>query len=1091
MAGRVLALDPDKSVYQFNCQSWTRQNGLPSDKINAITQTKDGYLWFGTQNGLVRFDGSDFKVVPVNLPPATAQEVRGLAAAQAGGLWLSVYDGVFGRYDEQTFSTVGDERWTQPGLNANAVLESRSGALWGGSDLGLSRWSPNPADENLFLSTPSQVVSLAEDAQSNIWAGTIEQGLYCWSNGKLELIPEERLQHRTINAVTADYDGRVWLGTGNGLLRYDGPGRLTDFPQMRNEVKALLIDRHGTLWLGTTGNGLVRYQNGIFTELRKADGLASDSVTSLFEDTEGSLWVGTLNGISQLTDVKFPIYSSRDGINEGSVTCVAPARNGGLWLSTAYGLSWTDGKRVQNFTNGPISPFYLKTAYEARNGDVYMVDGNKALDVLSHGKISLVRTNSQWPDAFAEDSGGILEGVGGSLFRLQDGKLTPYVYTGERPRYYWINNLHVARDGGIWVASNNGIYRVKDGAVEHWVVGQQANCLFEDEDGSIWAGVVRGVARIKNGEEKIMGQDEGILDDRIYSIIADDRGYFWFNSGKGIFRVTRQALNEVADGKSARLTSESFNGLESVKVEDRVDQEFSGCETADGRIWFPGPAGVVMIDPHHYFVNRVAPPVYIREILVNGTEMKDRNHAVFHAGDKRVHFYFTALSYIAPKQIRMQYQLVGFDPGWIDAGPDRQALYTDLKPGNYTFRVRGGNADGIWNETGDSFNLELPPPFYKTWWFYSLLGGVLILVALGIFRLKVRNIESHRRKLQAANDLLEAKVAGRTAELAIANRSLQSEIEGHKRTELELKQRKQALEAEIEERERMQLEVERIHHELLAASRMAGMAEVATGVIHNVGNVLNSVNVSTTLLTESLSQSKVTSVGRLAALLEEQAGNLGDFLSHDPRGRRLPAYLKELAEHLKGEQEFALRELTGLQKNIGHIKDIVTMQQSYAKVAGVTQSVNVPELVDDALRLNESALHRHNIQIVREYDPAVPEIVADKHKVMQILVNLIRNAKYACDEGDQTLKRVVLGIRNGDGRVKVSVADNGVGIPPENLNRIFNHGFTTRKNGHGFGLHSGSLAAKEMGGELTVHSDGPGCGACFTVELPLQPPAKS
>ena len=291
---------------------------------------------------------------------------------------------------------------------------------------------------------------------------------------------------------------------------------------------------------------------------------------------------------------------------------------------------------------------------------------------------------------------------------------------------------------------------------------------------------------------------------------------------------------------------------------------------------------------------------------------------------------------------------------------------------------------------------------------------------------------------------------------------------------------------DITQRKRAELELVNVHRQLIDASRQAGMAEVATGVLHNVGNVLNSVNVSTSLLSEQFRNSKLVNVGRIAALLREHAADLGGFLRRDPKGQRLPAYVADLAEHLAREQTAALEELAGLHKNIEHIKDIVAMQQSYARVAGVTQSVRIADVVEDALRLNEGALIRHGIRLNRDYDPQLPDVIVDRHKVLQILVNLVRNAKYACEETGEKNGRLTVRVGNTGERVLISVSDNGVGIPPENLTRIFNHGFTTRKTGHGFGLHSGALAAREMGGALHVHSDGLGRGATFTLELPLR-----
>jgi signal transduction histidine kinase len=284
----------------------------------------------------------------------------------------------------------------------------------------------------------------------------------------------------------------------------------------------------------------------------------------------------------------------------------------------------------------------------------------------------------------------------------------------------------------------------------------------------------------------------------------------------------------------------------------------------------------------------------------------------------------------------------------------------------------------------------------------------------------------------------------------------------------------------------MELENKSVHRELLEKSRQAGMAEIATNVLHNIGNVLNSVNVSASLVVDNVKKCKVASLAKVAAMMQEHERDLGTFITSDAKGRQLPAYLGQLAEQLLADQKAAIIELELLVKNIEHIKDVVAMQQSYARVSGVREIINVRDLVEDGLRMNAGALARHRVEVVREFED-VPPINVDKHRVLQILVNLIRNAKYACDESGREDRQMTVRVANGEGRIKISVVDNGIGIPPENLARIFNHGFTTRKDGHGFGLHSGALAAKEMGGSLTAQSDGIGCGAAFTLELPVHP----
>jgi len=255
-----------------------------------------------------------------------------------------------------------------------------------------------------------------------------------------------------------------------------------------------------------------------------------------------------------------------------------------------------------------------------------------------------------------------------------------------------------------------------------------------------------------------------------------------------------------------------------------------------------------------------------------------------------------------------------------------------------------------------------------------------------------------------------------------------------------------------------------------------------------VGNVLNSVNVSTTLVLEMVKKSRLNNLGRLAALIQEHSGDLAAFFTTDPRGRQLPEYLSTLANHLADEQAQLTAEVELTRKNIEHIKDIVTMQQSYAKVSGVVETVAVQDLVDDALRMNAGALTRHHVEVVRDFPAEAVECHTERQKVLQILVNVIRNAKYACDESSRPDKRLTMQVRVAGDRVQIVALDNGVGIPAENITRIFSHGFTTREHGHGFGLHSGALAAKELGGSLAAHSDGPGTGARFVLDLPLNSP---
>ena len=312
-------------------------------------------------------------------------------------------------------------------------------------------------------------------------------------------------------------------------------------------------------------------------------------------------------------------------------------------------------------------------------------------------------------------------------------------------------------------------------------------------------------------------------------------------------------------------------------------------------------------------------------------------------------------------------------------------------------------------------------------------------------------------QLRSANDNLERRVAERTLELR----------------------------EQIEARDKAHEELAAAQKDLLEASREAGMAELATGVLHNVGNVLNSLNVSTTIIREKLRHSEFLILGKVRDLLQQHEGDLASFLTTDPKGKLVPGFIIKLADNIDRELSLLQTEHEHLASNVEHIKEIVAVQQSYARISGSHEPLSVSSLLDDALQINRAVFERDGIQVLRDYSD-VPLVTVDKHKVLQILVNLITNAKHALDESQRPDRRLTLKTAmNGNRCVKVTVSDNGIGIPPENLPRVFTHGFTTRKTGHGFGLYSGASAAKEMGGRLTAHSDGAGKGATFILELPL------
>jgi PAS domain S-box-containing protein len=296
---------------------------------------------------------------------------------------------------------------------------------------------------------------------------------------------------------------------------------------------------------------------------------------------------------------------------------------------------------------------------------------------------------------------------------------------------------------------------------------------------------------------------------------------------------------------------------------------------------------------------------------------------------------------------------------------------------------------------------------------------------------------------------------------------------------------------DITERKKAEEKLKATQKELLEASRLAGMAEIASGVLHNMGNALTSVKTSVSLVCDQLAGSRLPSLSRAANLLHEHAGDVAAFMSADPRGQQLPAYLIQLADVLIREREVMMKELDQLRTNVEHMSHIVAMQQNYASGTSLAEACQAADLVEESLHINAISLGRHGITLVRAFKSS-PDVYVARHKVLQILVNLIRNAKYAMDETGKPEKPMTVTVEPVGDRVRIVVRDEGVGIPPENLTRIFQFGFTTRKDGHGFGLHASANAARDLGGRLSAHSDGPGTGATFTLELPVaqaKPPA--
>ena len=798
------ALDPGRHIAQYNCQTWSRKNGLPVNGINAIAQTSDGFLWLGTQRGLFRFDGLQF--TPVGLPDTPrfrSQVISSLAASQLGGLWFGTASGSFGFYDGRGgFSKPDPAPSADPHMSIITLAEARDGALWVGSDSGVVRYLKGNPSASLFEDRLQAIRAVSEDSQERVWLVTVGHGLHYWQAGEIRPFPDDTLRRAAIVDAVEDRQGRIWVGTTAGLRCYDSHFQRQEIPPFASEVNALLVDRHGVLWIGTVADGIACFKEGAFSFLRQSDGLVNNHVTSLFEDREGSLWVGTREGLSQLTDVKFPIYSAAQGLLGGLCHGVSASARGGLWIATSRGVSYFDGTSPTNYPiEAGLSDRYIKRAFEARDGDVYLINGDRGIDILAGEKVVATFANDNWPTAMAEDGDGVVVAVAGTLFRISRDGMVPYLLgDGSTFSLTWIRNLMTARDGALWVASVGGILRVKDGVVRRWSVADglsdgDAYGLYEDSDGAVWAGLKTGLARIKDDRIDNISRRDGLLDDTIYAIVADDLDHFWMNSSQGIFRVSRQSLEDFAEGRADRVESIAYNGLNAVKTTDSAEVEYVGCKTSDGRVWFPSPLGAIVVDPANIPTNPTAPPVHIESLRANSQHLGRHDRQVVPPGSGELEIHFTATSFIAPQRVQFRYQLQGYDPDWVESGNRRQVFYTNLKPGHYTFRLAAANADGVWNHAGDTLKIELRPHFYQTTWFYLLCGGLGLTVLTGAYRWRVRHLADRGEVLEKNRMLLENEVRTRTEDL-------QRENADRKRAEEALRVAHDELERRVDERAR-------------------------------------------------------------------------------------------------------------------------------------------------------------------------------------------------------------------------------------------------------------------------------------------------
>ena len=767
--GTALAVNPAKPITQYVQEFWTTDQGLPQDAVHAILQSQDGYLWIATEEGLVRFDGIRFTVFDRSgVAEILDNYILCLAESADGGLWFGTRGGGLGSVKDGVFSNLT----TRNGLPSNfvyAVVAEPRGDLWIGTSGGLSRLSrgrlTSYARSDGLPGTGVYALSIAGDG--SLWLGTNGGGLVHFRDGTFSAFTTtDGLASNVVRAVLVDHAGRVWAGTESGLsCLQDGKFTLytTKNGLSGNVVYALREDNEATVWIGTYGGGLNRLRSGGRVDsLTTQDGLPSDVVEAVYEDREGSLWFGTVGGgLGRLQDGMISTLGTKDGLPTPIIWSVYQDHVGSIWMGTdGGGVSHLENGRFVNYsTKNGLSNNVVKTTLVTRRGDVWF-GTDSGLNLMTRDEFRVFTTR----DGLTSNSIlSLLEAVDGAVWigtrkglcRLRYGRITePWTEQGLADAA--IRTLLVDRGGALWAGTDNGLYRFNGEQVVHFTTGDGLPgvfiyTLYEDADGVLWIGTRGGLARMVGGAFTAYTTHEGMFDNVVFNILEDDEGRFWMSCNKGIYRVDKRELTELAAGRRGSVRSVAFGKAEGMKSREcNAGGQPAGWKTSDGRLWFPTTKGVAIIDPREgRKVNRQPPPVLVEQVLVDGRayQASPGGRLVLAAETEKLEFHYTALSFVAPQQVRFKYKLEGFDPNWIDVGTRRVAYYTKIPPGQYRFAVIGCNNDGVWNEAGASVDLYLEPHFYQTRWFVGLciLGGVL--VASGGYLARARQMKARETDL--------------------------------------------------------------------------------------------------------------------------------------------------------------------------------------------------------------------------------------------------------------------------------------------------------------------------------------------------------
>lgn len=763
----ALRASGDPTRYRFNV--WTTENGLPQNSVRAILQTRDGYLWLATLDGLVRYDGVRFTIFnTVNSSGLKSNRISRLFEDDDGTLWVGTEDSGVICYHQGSFTTYT----TRDGLPNNAIWgiqDDGAGGVIVATAGGVARWRSGQFTP--FVSdAPMPVSGIGYHGQTRLLWYTDASTLHVLKHGKpLAFKPQDGLASLKVVSMYEDRQGALWIGTSDtGLCRFKD-GRFQVFTQKdglpASEIIAFFEDREGALWIGTGSKGLVRFKDGQFKTYTTADGLSENIVLSIYEDREGNIWVGTLNGgLNRLNKQLIMTLSTKDGLAANNIYPIFEDHAGDIWIGNwEMGLSRYSQGKLTRYKNEDAPPGKVVTAIaEDREGRIwigeyggvsYFKDGKFIPFLLPIG----LQKGALISAIYQDREGAMWFGSDQGLRRYKDGALQVYT-TADGLAGNDVRAITEDRQGNLWAGTFSGLTRLKDGVLTSYTTrdgmgGNYVRALYEDAEGVVWIGTYDGgLTRFKDGRFTAYTTREGLFNNGVFQILEDGRGNFWMSCNLGIYRVSRQQLTDFAEGKLRAITCIPYGRQDGMlNIECNGGMQSAGIRTRDGKLWFPTQEGVAIIDPASVPLNSEPPPVILEEILVDRVAT-DWQHGAdrFEVGPDResIEIHYTGLSFIKPEYVSFRYRLEGLDHDWVDAGTRRAVYYSHLPPGDYTFQVIAANSDGVWNTTGASIQIRVIPPFWRTWWF----AGLAVMAALAIaFAINERRL-ARLKKAHAAQE---------------------------------------------------------------------------------------------------------------------------------------------------------------------------------------------------------------------------------------------------------------------------------------------------------------------------------------------------